>query len=31
VSVVPQLAHEAVKARIRDANAAIVLDQNVSL
>jgi len=30
VSVVLQLAHEAVKARIRDANAAIVLHQNVS-
>jgi hypothetical protein len=31
VSVVLQLAHEAVKARIRDASAAIILDQNVCL
>ena len=31
VRVVLQLAHKAIKARIRDANAAIVLSQNVCL
>ena len=31
VRVVHQLAHKAVDTRIRDANAAIVLDQNVAL